>query len=713
MSDHRRWMLFERELPVRVVLLLAVLCLLPLVLVFGFWTSSSPLAFPQFVIVVVASVYLPGKLLLDLARSDLGPLEDLTLSLVLGMTVSTLAYWITALGGLSHLFFLWPVTAVVVAVCRRRNRWKAIWRSSVRLDATHILLCLVIVVQLVPLAVLPMYYRNAALSPQGGMTFLTRTKDAIFHLSIANELKHSIPPEVPYLAGLPLGYHYGMDLLNAMLSNVGHLSVLDLTVRFTPTLLLVMTTLAIFCFSRSWLRSGYGAVLSAFLVILGEDLSFVPGLLHGSNEVWSAQFFGAPTTYSLYFVNPMLPALGILFSGLFCLTKFLRRPTRMWLILTGFLFAVAMEYKIFVTAQVCIVLAISAAVYLFLFRDKRLVMVVVATALAVAPFALYSFLGTEAGSLVWVRFAPWPYVPQALEELGLESTWLAQQVDSVYGGALGPAGLVSLCVVALPIYLAGSLGFRVLALPSALRGVLAPSPSTIVRFCLGLMVLVGPAMALTLSITPVGYPIESEYNQSIWFYVVSKYVASVLAVALILQLCRGRRLRWAALLVCAVVVLSVPSAAQFFHRQMSARLDVVTQSELELTGFLEGACSNGRVVLSRQRVGALASALTPCRVPALNIADYSHSFVSLSGLNERLEDRDRFWSDWNNEQVRGDILERYRVDYVVVDRTAGDVPPHQGTTLAEGQARTSGSVTLDRVMDNADFAVYRVRWDDE
>ncbi len=711
MSDHRRWMRLERELPVPVVLLLTVSCLLPLVLLFSFWNASSPLAFPQFVIAVVTLIYLPGKLLLDSAGSDLEPLDDLALSLVLGMTVSSLAYWITALVGLSHLFFLWPITALVIAACRRRNRWKAIWRSSVRLDATHILLCLVIAVQLVPLAVLPMYYQNVALSPQGGMTFLNRPKDTIFHLSITYELTHSIPPEVPYLAGLPLGYHYGMDLLNAMLSNVGHLSVLDLTVRFTPTLLLVMTTLAVFCFSRLWLRSGYGAVLSAFLVILGEDLSFLPGLLSGSSEVWSVQFFSAPTVYSLYFMNPMLPALGILFSGLFCLAKFLREPTGRWLVLTCFFFAVAMEYKIFVTAQVCIVLAISAAVYLLLFRDRRLIMVV--AALAVAPFAVYSFLGTEAGSLVWMRFAPWPYVPQALEELGLESMWLARQVDSLYGGGLSPAGLVSLCVVALPIYLVGSLGFRVLALPSVLRGVLAPSPSTMVRFCLGLMVLVGPAMALTLSITPLGYPVEPEYNQSVWFYVLSKYVASVLAVELVLQLCRGRRLRWQALLVCAVVVLSVPSAAQFFHRQMSARLGVVTESELELTGFLERACTDGRVVLSRQRVGALAAALTRCRVPVLNIADYSHSFVSMSGLNERLEDRDRFWSDWNSGELRGDILERYRVGYVVVDRRTGDLAPREGITLGMGSAGTSGSTTLERVMDNADFAVYEVRWDDE
>jgi hypothetical protein len=705
---------FERDLPAPLILLLAALALALSTLLFSLWTVSSPLAFPQFVLCVLVLIYLPGKLLLDMGRVRVRLLEDLTLSLVVGMTASSLVYWISAFFGLQRLFLLWPVTALVVVIHLRRNSWKGIWRSSIRVDGTHVLLCLVIAVQLVPLAVLPMYYQNVASSPQGTMTFLGKPMDAIFHLSIANELKHSIPPEVPYLAGLPLGYHYGMDLLNAMLSNVGHLSVLDLTVRFTPTLLLVMTALAIFCFSRLWLRSGYGAVLSAFLVILGEDLSFVPGLLSGSGEVWSVQYFSSPTTYSLYFMNPMLPALAILFSGLFCLAQYLDRRTGQWLVLTGFLFAISMEYKIFVAAHVLLVLGIGAVVYLLLFRDRRLVVVLLMTGLLVAPLVLFTLLRTEAESHVQVGLDPWPYIPYALEQLGLQDTWPAREVDGLYSGAgLSLSGLVSLCVVALPVYLVGSLGFRVLAVPGVLKRTIFPSASTALGFCLALMALVGPVIALVFTAIPSSYAVETEYNEAIWFYVLSKYVASILAVELVLAVGRGWRLRWRACLVCVVLVLSVPSAIQYFQSQTSYQLDQISQSELELIDFLEGRCMDGEVVLSRQRVASLVAALTQCRVPVLNIGAYTHSFVSLSGLNERKEDRDRFWSDWNDEQPRGEILERYRVDYVVVDRRTGDMASHEGRTPGMGPAGTPGSMTLDQVMDNVDFAVYEVRWDDE
>jgi len=40
--------------------------------------------------------------------------------------------------------------------------------------------------------------------------------DVLFHIEIANELTHTVPPQAPLFAGHPLSYHYGMDLAVAM-----------------------------------------------------------------------------------------------------------------------------------------------------------------------------------------------------------------------------------------------------------------------------------------------------------------------------------------------------------------------------------------------------------------------------------------------------------------------------------------------------------------
>ena len=685
-----------------------------LTLVFGVWTATSIWAFPRFVVAVVVLIYFPGKLFLDAARLHLKPLEDLTLSLVLGTTVSNLVYWLCALLAHPYVFVLWPLAAAVAYFYRRGRRWREIWKSHPSLDLSHILLLGVILLGLIPLAALPMYFHNLASVPPGGMTFLRNPRDVILHLSIANEFTHSLSPQVPFLSGRPLGYQYAMDLLTALFSNIAGLSVLDLTVRFVPTLFLVVTVLAIFCFSRTWLHSRYGAVLTVFLVIFGEDFSFIPGLLLGSQEIWSAQFFGMPTIWSLYFVNPMPLALGILFSGLFCLVRFFNEGGKAWLILTAFLFAIVSEYKVFVTAQVLAALAVAGFVYLIVFRDSRLLKVLVLTTLLAAPLMLYAVFGSQVGQNMWVRIDPWPYIPEALEQLGLLNTSLGYPVNALFeGGAITFIGLLTLFLIALPGYLLGSLGLRVMAIPGLLKELLCPSASTAVRFFVVLFVIIGPLITLTFTVTPWGYPPQFEHNNAGWFYGQTKYVVWIFAVELMVILCRGKPRFWQAVILTVILGLSAPSTLQYVHGQMSQKLDILDQNEMELMAFLGQSCSHGEVAFSRQNVGAAVVAMTKCRVPVLNMGIYTHSLVSGDELEQRRLDRDDFWRAWNGQELRLDILARYEVAYVVVDRRAGDVIPVDPSWTTGSDSSAARQVVLHPCFENEDFVVYKVWRGDE
>jgi len=211
-----------------------------LTLIFGTYSATSVWSFPRFIIAVVVVVYLPGKLLLDTARLRLNPLEDLALALVLGMVVSSFLFWVTAFLAVANLFVLWPLAATAAYFCRRTKIWSAIRHSRFSVNLSHFLLLGVLIAGLLPMAALPMYYRNLALLPDGAMSY-KMVSDSVFHLSIAQELTVSVPPQVPFLAGQPLNYHYAMDLLAAMLSRAAWLGIPDLTVRFLPTLFLVET----------------------------------------------------------------------------------------------------------------------------------------------------------------------------------------------------------------------------------------------------------------------------------------------------------------------------------------------------------------------------------------------------------------------------------------------------------------------------------------
>ena len=121
--------------------------------------------------------------------------------------------------------------------------------------------------EIIALAFLPIYYTNLTSRADGTM-HVYPVPDVLFHIAVANELTHTIPPQAPHFSGHPLAYHYAMDLVVAMFAKATGLSTVDLTVRFVPTLLLVLSMLSVFCFSRSWLGSGYFGALVVFLVFL-------------------------------------------------------------------------------------------------------------------------------------------------------------------------------------------------------------------------------------------------------------------------------------------------------------------------------------------------------------------------------------------------------------------------------------------------------------
>jgi hypothetical protein len=481
-----------------------------LTVVFGTYSATSVWSFPRFIISVVVVLYLPGKLLLDIARLRLSPLEDLALALVLGMVVSSFSFWLTSFLALANLFVLWPLAVTAAYFCRRTKIWSRIRHHRFSVNPSHLLLLAVMAGSLLPMAALPMYYRNLDLLPDGAMSFSV-VNDSVFHLSIAQELTVSVPPQVPFLAGQTLSYHYAMDLLAAMLSRAARLSIADLTVRFLPTLFLVETVLAVFAFSRAWLKSGWGAVLTSLLVILGEDFSFIPGLLLQSQGTWSVEYFHVPTTVSLYYLNPMLLALAVLFAGLFCLLRFSREDGRAWLVLTALLFAALTEYKVFSAVHVLLALAVTVFIYFLLRRDTTVLRVLLLISLLTAPLMLHALFGTQGSVGIWARIEAGPYIPTALAQMGL----FEQYVDSLSeGGPIALSTASALLLVGLPIYLLGSLGLRAIAIPQVLRGLLFPNRSTFFGLFLAVLAVLGPLISLTCTVTPKGYATEAVYNNA-------------------------------------------------------------------------------------------------------------------------------------------------------------------------------------------------------
>ena len=257
--------------------------------------------------------------------------------------------------------------------------------------------------------------------------------------------------------------------------------------------------LSVFCFSRNWLGSGYFGALVVFLVFFGEDLSFIPGLLLGENVDWSLRYFSVPpAVFPLFYTNPILPGVGLLFAGLLCLRRYLSEAGGAWLFLTALLFAALVEVKIFTAAQLMASLGLAAVVYLVFFRNTALIKIAACTAALATPLVCSVFLQNRSAANMVTKFEPGLYVSQAMEAIGMKD-WLT--------------GWVAFAGVALPVYLIGSLGLRVIGVPALFNAIFRPNPRSALRFVLGVFVVIGVLIALMFSITPAGWTFRVQPRQ--------------------------------------------------------------------------------------------------------------------------------------------------------------------------------------------------------
>jgi hypothetical protein len=655
-----------------------------------------------FFIAVILLAYVPGKLVLLLLKRTLSPLEDVTLACVLGLLVSGLAYWLIAFTHQARLYILWPIATTSVFIWFHSGG-KSRLRQSAKLarldeespsrscDRSSLALVGVVALGVAVLALLPQHYTNLTRRPDGTMR-VRPIPDVFLHIAIANELTHTVPPQSPVFSGYPLTYHYGMDLAVAMFANATGLNTRDLTLRFVPTLFLALSMLSVFCFSRGWLGSGYFAVLVVFLVFFGEDFAFIPGLLQGEKGDWSVRYFSVPTVWSLFYTNPMLPGVGLLFAGLFCLQRYLRERGGVWLLLSAVLSVALMEVKILTAAHVMCSLGFAAVVYLLLFRNADLFKVAALTAALAAPLVLSVFLGNKSGGEITTAFDPWLYVSHMMEALGMKNRL---------------TGVVAFTGIALPIYLVGCLGLRVIGVPAILSALFRPDRQSGLRFVLAFFVVIGVVITLTYRITPAGW--AHKYNNSAWFLAQSKYVAWIFAVEVLQTLYRhvvARGVRpgpIAGLIAVSAVALSVPATVQHFAleadpyrlngKPLGKELKSYSLETLSVMDFLTKDAQAGDVVLPGDNLLAPILGLTKCRVP---LGYFSYVIVPLSDYSQRETAEKEFWKAWRLGTVQDGLLREAKVRYVAVSKRTEGVPAKVPSALSE-------------VFTNSEFAVFKVR----
>ncbi len=568
-----------------------------------------PLGLPLWLVFAWVAIVVPGLSLQRLARVHVDP----ALVLPLGTAWCAGTYWLSLAADRVWLFAVAQLVAAGVLLLPL-GPWRRTDSPAVR-GAIPFLLALVALLAVTQ-------YRWNRLDASGDFLLDPLvTSDSAFHVGLTHELVIGHPPQLPGVAGFPIGYHLGTDLVRAAaLRWVGtapwdSLTRLDVTL-WAFALALVLRALAA--------RIGAPPLAVALVpwTLLLTDFSFV---FAGNPQAhWWTDLLRGNLLLSLVYANPVIPALCLVGGALVSLSRFEETRRGGHLALAALQAAAVPFFKVFLGAHLVLGLAVAWALAR---RTPRGPLLLIALPCAAATAALA--LG-QGGETVRVVLAPLDLARVTRETLGL---------TALDGWAL-------LWWAALWVF--ASLGLRLVGLAAAIRSLRATAAAS----ALGAMALVGWPLGLAFRVSaPEVLPGQKVVNDAAYLVEQSGPLLWIFAAVALASLATGPVRRAVAL--AALVLLATPATWQYVVKKAATPPDRLPAAMVRAVHALERVSSPGDVVLQRPgaRYPPAPVILTGRRVPYERFTPYLTQFASREDLEARHEVVYRFFRTTSRDEA--------------------------------------------------------------
>jgi hypothetical protein len=361
--------------------------------------------------------------------------EDLSLGTIFGFGLQLPVYLVGVVIGVPLIVIVLPIAVLAISATAFGRRIWALptgqldWRASWALSALSVYGVVWLAKDVFPLR--PMWLAANK----------TPSIDETFHQALIAELSHHVPPQIPFLLGTRLDYHWFVHAQIATTRWVTHIDSVVLLRELFPALMLLLTTLGLAAVALRLTRRAVTAVLAPALLVVGGFNLIGPhfGTASFSEAFASKRYVSSPS--QSYGAMMALPAIMLILEVL----RPNQKPRRLtWIALTLTLFALSGAKATFMPIFLCG--AIGLWLYQLVAHRKidRTVSALVALLLVVTIFAQIVLFGGRSGAMTW---APFNMVGDALNLENIRVTpisSLAMAMSLLVGWLLYGVGAVGL-----------------------------------------------------------------------------------------------------------------------------------------------------------------------------------------------------------------------------------------------------------------------------
>ncbi|MDX6296907.1 MAG: hypothetical protein QOI51_764 [Nocardioidaceae bacterium] len=404
--------------------------------------SAGDLA--KFVAFLALTVALPGVFTwrLLLAHLHAGEadsptwLEDLSLGTIFGFGVQLPVYLLGVWINIPLLFLVLPVVVIVLSLATAFGR--RTWTLPTRQVDVRVSWSLA-AIMLYGVAWLGRYIWP--LHPLTIPAYRTPRVDETFHEALISELVNRFPPQIPYLLGTPLNYHWFAHAQMAADHWATGLASPEMLIELMPAALLALTVLGLAAVALRLTGRSLAAVVAPGLLVAGGFCLMGPHYDAGAitEPYLSSRFVSSPT--QAYGFMMALPAIMLILEVL--------RPDRKphpltWVTLALALLALSGSKATFMPIFVCGGIGLVLVQLLLTHRFDKRAVGLAGLLVAAAVFAQLVILGGSTGALA---LDPFRTVQTALAKQHIpvsHGTELAMTVTLLIGWLLYGAGVFGL-----------------------------------------------------------------------------------------------------------------------------------------------------------------------------------------------------------------------------------------------------------------------------
>ncbi len=294
----------------------------------------------KFILFLFVFVYLPGRLVVWLAKIKLAPFETALVSAALGIPLLVLISWI-----LNHLhlgFLVFPLLLLADFYLI----WKLKWRPE-KFEIKKGNYLPIVLVLLGAFFQSILMFKSGSFYQSGIAFWGVHGYDAVWHMALVQELVSHFPPQNPGFAGeLLKNYHFLTDLFIAQIHKVTDIPILDLYFRFCPILFTLLLNSLIFVFAKNWSGKTSIGCWAVFFASIAGSFGWLPQLVGKGSNNWETAFWGIQPTSA--FLNPPFGVSLILLTlGLYLLNLYFKEKLKSLIPVLIIIFGALIGFKVY------------------------------------------------------------------------------------------------------------------------------------------------------------------------------------------------------------------------------------------------------------------------------------------------------------------------------------------------------------------------------